>query len=168
MTRLAIEEFRMRDNGERLEFSLRIRNDEDRTLHMIAAPRGYEWDAATRRFTVKLHDTPLDPASRVQVALFVPPTFKELEPGRVTEVSFTVPRVLKTADASGAVVVWPVWNALEVRVAFAVSDTPLYPVVDEARRASGLAAPLQLAAASAAWGERVEISAPARASLETH
>jgi hypothetical protein len=155
MKNLTVKDAQISDTGDALQVRLALSNDGDRTLYAVAKPRGYDWEADARRLIIRLHDVTPRPDSRIRFAMFVPPAFKALEAGRTTELSFVVPRVLRTAMPSGEIATWPAHEAQAVRAILAVAEGPFYADIRAARDDRDV--PREMLASSASWGVRVEI-----------
>lgn len=129
---LNVASVRLRDDPAhaRVVVEVDLLNQLDRTAHVHATPRIVRYDPATRHLLVEFSDEHLDPElpSRVTTR----PKFKAVDPGRRSTMRIRLPRSMHQLAAGSdprvpGIATLPIYEAEEVEVLLAWSDTPFYP-----------------------------------------
>ncbi len=113
----------------KLRLKLSLKNNADRAIHYIAAPRSYNFDAATSKLIVHLTDEHLP---LLHHGFRTHPKFRYLDPGANAEVTVSVPQTLNVLAQPAipgervGITAMNVGAATDIELQIAWSDTPYY------------------------------------------
>jgi hypothetical protein len=112
-------------DDDEMVVKLRLRNDSDSTLHIIAGLRQLLYDPATRELTVRLTDSGLAELP-MQPPYEAPPPLSAVDPHDEREITVKLPRFVTRIEPGPTVVQVPAHEATSVTVEIGWSDRPFY------------------------------------------